>query len=250
MNPKLFQSAEFYHRRYYNFATVLVIPMTLLVFFLLAFSLIGKKEITVTTLGSIRPTKVIAVVQSSSNNTVLTNNLSENKAVKKGELLIQYSDKLEDSQLNASQTQIERDERQQKALNQLKESLKKGQNLFAGDDEFGYSATIERFFNQSQTITAQISQSNQSVAKQEAGVNQANTAIANQIANLQTQVSQYQEVKEAIQTDKTNVSGNNPYTTTLNSYLSQIQTSNTQSIPTNNNSASKESVKNQFLTDL
>lgn len=88
MNPKLFQSAEFYHRRYHNFATVLVIPMTLLVFFLLAFSLIGIKEITVTTLGSIRPTKVIAVVQSSSNNTVLTNNLSENKAVKKGDLLI------------------------------------------------------------------------------------------------------------------------------------------------------------------
>ena len=38
MNPKLFQSAEFYHRRYHNFATVLVIPMTLLVFFLFAFS--------------------------------------------------------------------------------------------------------------------------------------------------------------------------------------------------------------------
>lgn len=45
MNPKLFQSAEFYHRRYHNFATVLVIPMTLLVFFLLAFSLIGKKKL-------------------------------------------------------------------------------------------------------------------------------------------------------------------------------------------------------------
>lgn len=248
MNPKLFQSAEFYHRRYHNFATVLVIPMTLLVFFLLAFSLIGKKEITVTTLGSIKPTKVIAVVQSSSNNTVLTNNLSENKAVKKGDLLIQYSDKLEDSQLNAIQTQIERYERQQEALNQLKESLKQGQNLFTGDDEFGYSATVERFLNQSQTITAQVSQSNQSVAKQEAGVNQANAAIANQIANLQTR--QYQEVKDAIQTDKTNVSGNNPYAATLNSYLSQIQTIDTQSSSTDNNSASKESVKNQFLTDL
>lgn len=145
MNPKLFQSAEFYHRRYHNFATVLVIPMTLLAFFLLAFSLIGKKEITVTALGSIRPTKVIAVVQSSSNNTVLTNNLGENKAVKKGDLLIQYSDKLEDSQLNAIQTQIERYERQQEALNQLKESLKQGQNLFTGDDEFGYSATVDFF---------------------------------------------------------------------------------------------------------
>ena len=67
----------------------------------------------------------------------------------------------------------------------MKESLKQGQNLFADDDEFGYSATVERFLNQSQTITAQVSQSNQSVAKQEAGVNQANAAIANQIANLQ-----------------------------------------------------------------
>ncbi|WP_317335634.1 hypothetical protein [Streptococcus orisratti] len=166
MNPKLFQSAEFYHRRYHNFATVLVIPMTLLVFFLLVFSLIGKKEITVTTLGSIRPTKVIAVVQSSSNNTVLTNNLSENKAVKKGELLIQYSDKLEDSQLNAIQTQIERDERQQKALNQLKESLKQGKNLLTGDDEFGYSATVERFLiNLKQLLLKFLNQTNQLLNK-------------------------------------------------------------------------------------
>ena len=29
MNPKLFQSAEFYHRRYHNFATLLVLPMTI-----------------------------------------------------------------------------------------------------------------------------------------------------------------------------------------------------------------------------
>lgn len=206
MNPKLFQSAEFYHRRYHNFATILVIPMTLLVFFLLAFSLIGKKEITVTTLGSIRPTKVIAVVQSSSNNTVLTNNLSENKAVKKGELLIQYSDKLEDSQLNAIQTQIERYERQQEALNQLKESLKKGQNLFTGDDEFGYSATVERFLNQSQTITAQISQSNQSVAKQEAGINQANAAIARQIAEIYPDIAKTQQVAIRYYVDSTHVS--------------------------------------------
>lgn len=44
MNPKLFQSAEFYHRRYHNFATVLVIPMTLLVFFCLPFLSLVKRN--------------------------------------------------------------------------------------------------------------------------------------------------------------------------------------------------------------
>ena len=245
MNPKLFQSAEFYHRRYHNFATLLIIPVALLAVFLFSFSLICQKEITITTIGSLRPTEIIDVVQSTSNNAVLINNLAENKVVKKGDLLIQYSDKLEDSQLNAIQTQIDRDGRQQEALNNLKESLKQGENLFTDDDEFGYSATVERFLNQSQTITDQASQTNDSVAKQEAGVNQANTAIADQISNLQTQINQYQEVKDAIQTDRSSVSADNPYAATLNSYLSQLQTLNDDE-----NANSKESLKNQFLTDL
>lgn len=44
MNPKLFQSAEFYHRRYHNFATLLILPMTGFLVFLILFSLIGKKR--------------------------------------------------------------------------------------------------------------------------------------------------------------------------------------------------------------
>ena len=44
MNPKLFQSAEFYHRRYHNFATLLVLPMTIFLIFLILFSLIGRKR--------------------------------------------------------------------------------------------------------------------------------------------------------------------------------------------------------------
>ncbi|WFM81878.1 bacteriocin secretion accessory protein [Streptococcus ruminicola] len=245
MNPKLFQSAEFYHRRYHNFATLLVLPMTAFVLFLLLFSLIGKKEITVTSVGSLRPTKIIDVVQSTSNNTVLVNHLSENKTVKKGDLLIQYSDKLEESQIKAIQTQIERDERQQNALNTLKDSLNQNKNLFSGDDEFGCAATIDRFLSQSKTITAQVSQANDSVAKQEAGINRANAAVNKQISELQTQASQYIEVKDAIQNNQTSVSSGNPYTATLNSYLSQLQ-----ALPSDAATSSKESLKNQFIADL
>lgn len=244
MNPKLFQSAEFYHRRYHNFATLLVLPMTTFLFFLILFSLIGRKEITVTSVGSLRPTKIIDVVQSTSNNTVIDNQLLENKVVKKGDLLVKYSDKMEDNQLKAIQTQIERDERKQNDLNTLKESLKQGKNLFTGEDEFGCTATIDRFLSQSKTITAQVAQTNDSVAKQEAGVSRANAAVNKQIGELQTQASQYQEVKDAIQSNQTSISGANPYTTTLNSYLSQSQAL------TGNDTSSKENLKNQFLADL
>ncbi|NBK86434.1 bacteriocin ABC transporter ATP-binding protein, partial [Streptococcus equi] len=47
MNPNLFRSAEFYQRRYHNFAIILIIPLTLFVIFLLSFSFLGQKEVTV-----------------------------------------------------------------------------------------------------------------------------------------------------------------------------------------------------------
>lgn len=43
MNPKLFKSAEFYQRRYHNFATLLIVPLVLLLSFLLIFSLFAQK---------------------------------------------------------------------------------------------------------------------------------------------------------------------------------------------------------------
>lgn len=44
MNPNLFKSAEFYHRRYHNFSTVLILPLVGLVLFLLLFSFFEKKK--------------------------------------------------------------------------------------------------------------------------------------------------------------------------------------------------------------
>lgn len=83
MNNHLFQSAEFYQRRYHNFATILVLPLTLLVLFIVLFSLFAQTEVTVTSTGEITPTKVIEVIQSTSNNIISTNNLKDNKTVKK-----------------------------------------------------------------------------------------------------------------------------------------------------------------------
>ena len=223
MNNHLFQSAEFYQRRYHNFATILVLPLTLLVLFIVLFSLFAQTEVTVTSTGEITPTKVIEVIQSTSNNIISTNNLKDNKTVKKGDLLIKYSDKLESSQSNGIQQQIDRDDRQAAALETLINSLKQGTNLFGDDDEFGYSSTISTFLNQASTITSQVNQANATVAKQEESVNKANSGISKQITELQTQVSQYQELQTAINQGQTSLSKNNPLTSILNNYLSQLK---------------------------
>lgn len=230
MNNHLFQSAEFYQRRYHNFATILVLPLTLLVLFIVLFSLFAHTEITVTSTGEITPTKVIEVIQSTSNNIISTNNLKDNKTVKKGDLLVKYSDKLEASQSNIIQQQIDRDDRQAAALETLINSLKQGTNLFGDNDEFGYSSTINAFLNQAITITSQVNQANVTVAKQEESVNKANSSIPKQITELQTQVNQYQEPQSDIDNLNLKLSSNVTTGTYDNSASSQIETLRNQQV--------------------
>lgn len=147
MNPNLFQSAEFYRRRYQNFATLLIYPLLLLVGFLVIFSLIAKKEISVSTVGEITPTSVIASIQSTSDNPLSNHQLKENTVVKKDDLLLSYSETMDESQKTALETQLASAKRQKIGLETLKASLKQGVNFFIDDgvDEFGYLNTYHSF---------------------------------------------------------------------------------------------------------
>lgn len=147
MNPNLFQSSEFYRRRYQNFATLLIYPLLLLVGFLVIFSLIAKKEISVSTVGEITPTSVIASIQSTSDNPLSSHQLKENNIVKKGDLLLSYSETMDESQKTALETQLASAKRQKIGLETLKASLKQGVNFFIDDgvDEFGYLNTYNSF---------------------------------------------------------------------------------------------------------
>ncbi|MFX3887012.1 bacteriocin ABC transporter ATP-binding protein, partial [Streptococcus suis] len=82
----------------HNFATLLIVPLILLVIFLTLFSLFAKKEVTLTSRGEITPTSIIASIQSTSNNTIIANHLSNNQFVQKDDLIIQYSETMEQSQ--------------------------------------------------------------------------------------------------------------------------------------------------------
>ena len=223
MNPNLFKSAEFYHRRYHNFATVLILPLVLFVLFLVLFSIIGQKEVTVKSIGEITPTKVIAMIQSSSNNTILINHLAENKAVVKGELLIQYAKNMEVSQQTAIKTQLATYQRQKVGIETLKSSLHQGINLFSGEDEFGYANTFNNFIKQSQDLSLGISKSNIEVSKQASLAHNTIAAIDQQINDLTKQINDYRELHQVISENASHLSKSNPHQTTFNMYKKQYQ---------------------------
>lgn len=223
MNPNLFKSAEFYHRRYHNFATVLILPLVLFVLFLVLFSIIGQKEVTIKSIGEITPTKVIAMIQSSSNNTILINHLAENKAVVKGELLIQYAKNMEVSQQTAIKTQLATYQRQKVGLETLKSSLHQGINLFSGEDEFGYANTFNNFIKQSQDLSLGISKSNIEVSKQASLAHNTIAAIDQQINDLTKQINDYRELHQVISENASHLPKSNPHQTTFNMYKKQYQ---------------------------
>ena len=230
MNPKLFKSAEFYQRRYHNFATLLIVPLVLLLSFLLIFSLFAQKEITVTSRGEITPTQVIASIQSTSNNTITTNNLSNNQLVKKDDVVIKYAETMEKSQKQALETQLATLNRQKTAIETLKASLSQGTNLFTGEDEFGYINTFNNFISQSQDIELGISKTNAEVNNQLALAGNTATAIEKQINNIYQQIAEYEELSQAITNKSSTLSASNPHKATLNSYLVQSQQQSQQGL--------------------
>lgn len=223
MNPNLFRSAEFYQRRYHNFATVLIIPLTLLIIFLFAFSFIGQKEVTVSSRGEITPTKVIASIQSTSNNTIIKNNLKENQLVTKGKLLIKYKETMERSQKNSLESQLNTLNKQKVGLETLKESLKQGTNLLPQDDEFGLTDIFNNFMTQSQDIKLGIAKINTEVSNQSALANNTLAAIDTQINTIKQQISEYEDLRQAISNHNTSLPTGNPHQDILNNYLSQSQ---------------------------
>jgi len=230
MNPKLFKSAEFYQRRYHNFATLLIVPLVLLLSFLLIFSLFAQKEITVTSRGEITPTQVIASIQSTSNNTITTNNLSNNQLVKKDDVVIKYAETMEKSQKQALETQLATLNRQKTAIETLKASLSQGTNLFTGEDEFGYINTFNNFISQSQDIELGISKTNAEVNNQLALAGNTATAIEKQINNIYQQIAEYEELSQAITNKSSSLSASNPHKATLNTYLVQSQQQSQQGL--------------------
>ena len=116
MKPEFLESAEFYNRRYHNFSSRVILPMSLLFVFLLGFAVFAEKEISLSTRATVEPSRIIANIQSTSNQRIVGNYLEENKLVKQGDLLVQYQQGAEAIQVEAYASQLEMLKDQKKAV--------------------------------------------------------------------------------------------------------------------------------------
>lgn len=197
MNPNLFKSTEFYHRRYHNFTTLLVFPLVLFVVFLVSFSFWAKKEIVVQAIGTVEATRIIALIQSTSDNPIMANYLTSNKVVKKGETLIKYTETTEISQKDNLQQKLDLLKRQETQLKILKSSLEQGSNLFQeDDDEFGYQSTFSTYVSQLDELETSVQNNDGGFVTDDTSISSKKLALKNQflqevvqrLSTLQSQI--------------------------------------------------------------
>ena len=201
MQSEFLESAEFYNRRYHNFSSRVIVPMSLLLVFLLGFATFAEKEMSLSTRATIEPSRILANIQSTSNNRIIANHLEENKLVKKGELLVQYQEGVEAVQAENYASQLEMLKDQKVQLEYLKASLQAGSDKFPETDKFGYQHSFLDYLNQAASLRSQVEQQNASISSQNAAASGSQAELGNLIGETQSKIKEYQQAKSAIQAD-------------------------------------------------
>ena len=201
MKPEFLESAEFYNRRYHNFSSRVIVPMSLLLVFLLGFTTLAEKEISLSTKATVEPSRILANIQSTSNNRIIANHLEENKLVKKGELLVQYQEGAEGVKAENYASQLEMLKDQKVQLEYLKASLQAGSDQFPEADKFGYQHSFLDYLNQAASLRSQVEQQNASISSQNAAASGSQAELGNIIGETQSKIKEYQQAKSAIQGD-------------------------------------------------
>jgi len=122
MHLDFLESAEFYNRRYHNFSSRVIFPMSLLVVFTFGFAMFAEKEISLSSKATVEPSRIIANIQSTSNRRMVVNYLEENKQVQRGDLLVQYQEVGDVIQDEANANQLESFRHHQSKTSNLKNS--------------------------------------------------------------------------------------------------------------------------------
>lgn len=122
MHLEFLESAEFYNRRYHNFSSRVIFPMSILVVFTFGFAMFAEKEISLSSKATVEPSRIIANIQSTSNRRMVVNYLEENKQVQRGDLLVQYQEVGDVIQDEANVNQLESFRNHQSKTSNLKNS--------------------------------------------------------------------------------------------------------------------------------
>lgn len=221
MNEQFLESAEFYQKRYHNFASYLIVPSLILLVFLVGFSILAKKEITISSRASVEASRVLAQIQSTSNQPIIANHLSENKEVKKGDLLIQYAVEGEGAQEQKFSSQLDLLKDQKGKLETLRSSLESGRNQFTEPDSYGYEQSFKDYQNQVASMTSSVNQQNATIASQNAAASQSQAELGGVISDVDSKLNDHRNLKNAIQSG-VGIDASHPLYSLYQSYRDQL----------------------------
>lgn len=221
MNEQFLESAEFYQKRYHNFASCLIVPSLILLVFLVGFSMLAKKEITISSRASVEASRVLAQIQSTSNQAIIANHLAENKEVKKGDLLIQYAVEGEGAQEQKFSSQLDLLKDQKGKLETLRSSLESGRNQFTEPDSYGYEQSFKDYQNQVASMTSSVNQQNATIASQNAAASQSQAELGGVISDVDSKLNDHRNLKNAIQSG-VGIDASHPLYSLYQSYRDQL----------------------------
>ena len=221
MNEQFLESAEFYQKRYHNFASCLIVPSLILLVFLVGFSMLAKKEITISSRASVEASRVLAQIQSTSNQPIIANHLAENKEVKKGDLLIQYAVEGEGAQEQKFSSQLDLLKDQKGKLETLRSSLESGRNQFTESDSYGYEQSFKDYQNQVASMTSSVNQQNATIASQNAAASQSQAELGGVISDVDSKLNDHRNLKNAIQSG-VGIDASHPLHSLYQSYRDQL----------------------------
>ncbi|AOS70416.1 MULTISPECIES: competence pheromone export protein ComB [Streptococcus] len=221
MNEQFLESAEFYQKRYHNFASCLIVPSLFLLVFLVGFSMLAKKEITISSRASVEASRVLAQIQSTSNQAIIANHLAENKEVKKGDLLIQYAVEGEGAQEQKFSSQLDLLKDQKGKLETLRSSLESGRNQFTEPDSYGYEQSFKDYQNQVASMTSSVNQQNATIASQNAAASQSQAELGGVISDVDSKLNDHRNLKNAIQSG-VGIDASHPLHSLYQSYRDQL----------------------------
>ena len=221
MNEQFLESAEFYQKRYHNFASCLIVPSLILLVFLVGFSMLAKKEITISSRASVEASRVLAQIQSTSNQPIIANHLAENKEVKKGDLLIQYAVEGEGAQEQKFSSQLDLLKDQKGKLETLRSSLESGRNQFTEPDSYGYEQSFKDYQNQVASMTSSVNQQNDTIASQNAAASQSQAELGGVISDVDSKLNDHRNLKNAIQSG-VSIDASHPLYSLYQSYRDQL----------------------------
>lgn len=181
------------HSTFYRWILYPVIGVLVLGSFFLFF---GKTEVVIRTKGRITSLET-KKLQTPVDAKIKENHLAENKAVKKGEVLLTFdtaSAEIEKSQLEQQNAALLD---QQQAIHTFIDSLTQEKNLFAGEDAYGYSNQVTAYLAAKEEIQQSNQQLQTNQQQQLDAFSKANRQLANQLTNRQNEQSQWQQVRSA-----------------------------------------------------